>query len=61
MAKKAKKEAIKLSPLLRSAFEVLDHGLYHFLRSNTAKDMKFALLHGFTPPAAMPRSTTVWV
>jgi hypothetical protein len=45
MAKKAKKEATKLSPLLRSAFEVLDHGLYHFLRSNTAKDMKFALLH----------------
>jgi HEPN domain-containing protein len=45
MAKKAKKEVTKLSPLLRSAFEVLDHGLYHFLRSNTAKDMKFALLH----------------
>src|SRR5882762_9604164 len=45
MAKKAKKAATKLSPLLRSAFEVLDHGLYHFLRSNTAKDMKFALLH----------------
>lgn len=45
MAKKAKKQATKLSPLLRSAFEVLDHGLYHFLRSNTAKDMKFALLH----------------
>ena len=45
MAKKVKKEATKLSPLLRSAFEVLDHGLYHFLRSNTAKDMKFALLH----------------
>ncbi len=45
MAKKAKKGATKLSPLLRSAFEVLDHGLYHFLRSNTAKDMKFALLH----------------
>jgi hypothetical protein len=45
MAKKAKKEATKLSPLLRSAFEVLDHGLFHFLRSNTAKDMKFALLH----------------
>jgi hypothetical protein len=45
MAKKAKKKATKLSPLLRSAFEVLDHGLYHFLRSNTAKDMKFALLH----------------
>lgn len=34
-----------LSPLLRSAFEVLEHGLYHYLRSNTPKDMKFALLH----------------
>lgn len=28
-----------------SAFEVLTHGLFHFLRSNTAKDMKFALMH----------------
>lgn len=44
MAKKPKKAA-KLSPLLRSAFEVLTHGLYHYLRSSTAKDMKFALLH----------------
>lgn len=35
----------KLSPLLRSAFEVLEHGLWHFLRSTTATDMKFALLH----------------
>lgn len=35
----------KLSPLLRSAFEVLEHGLWHFLRSNTTTDMKFALLH----------------
>lgn len=34
-----------ISPLLRSAFEVLEHGLYHYLRSNTPKDMKFALLH----------------
>lgn len=34
-----------LSPLLRSALEVLDHGLWHFLRSDTATDMKFALLH----------------
>ncbi|MCI0350564.1 MAG: hypothetical protein L0Z53_14160, partial [Acidobacteriales bacterium] len=33
------------SPLLRSAFETLEHGLYHYLRSNTPKDMKFALLH----------------
>ena len=44
MPRKRKKGA-KLSPLLLSAFEVLTHGLYHFLRSNTAKDMKFALLH----------------
>jgi hypothetical protein len=34
-----------LSPLVRSAFEVLEHGLYHFLRSDTTTDMKFALLH----------------
>ncbi len=45
MAKAKKKSSAKLSPLLRSAFEVLDHGLWHFFRSNTAKDMKFALLH----------------
>lgn len=35
----------KLSPLLRSAFEVLNHGLWHFFRSETSADMKFALLH----------------
>jgi hypothetical protein len=35
----------KLSPLLRSAMETLDHGLWHFLRSDTSTDMKFALLH----------------
>jgi len=35
----------KLSPLLRSAFEVLEHGLRHFFRSTTTTDMKFALLH----------------
>ena len=35
----------RLSPLLRSAFEVLEHGLWHFLRSTTSTDMKFALLH----------------
>ena len=45
MAKAKKKSAAKLSPLLRSAFEVLEHGLYHFFRSNTARDMKFALMH----------------
>jgi hypothetical protein len=35
----------KLSPLLRSAFETLEHGLWHFFRSDTTTDMKFALLH----------------
>jgi hypothetical protein len=35
----------RLSPLLRSAFETLEHGLWHFLRSNTTADGKFALLH----------------
>ena len=45
MAKAKKKASPKLSPLLRSAFEVLNHGLWHFFRSNTAADMKFALLH----------------
>src|ERR1700680_3062558 len=34
-----------LSPWTRSAFEILDHGLYHFFRSNTAKDMKFSMMH----------------
>jgi hypothetical protein len=46
--KPGKRRAAKahaLSPLLRSAFEVLEHGLYHYLRSTTPKDMKFALLH----------------
>ena len=41
----ATKKRPALSPLLRSAFEVLKHGLYHFLRSDTTTDMKFALLH----------------
>jgi hypothetical protein len=44
--KKAKKKpGAASSPLVRSAFEVLEHGLSHYLRSNTPKDMKFALLH----------------
>jgi hypothetical protein len=38
-------KAPALSPLLRSALEVLEHGLWHFLRSDTTTDMKFALLH----------------
>jgi hypothetical protein len=49
MASKPKKKAAatqpRLSPLMRSAFEVLEHGLWHFLRSDTSTDMKFALLH----------------
>lgn len=44
-AKKAASKTPKLSPLLRSAFEVLDHGLWHFFRSTTTADMKFAVLH----------------
>lgn len=35
----------KMSPLLRSALEVIEHGLWHFFRSDTATDMKFAILH----------------
>jgi HEPN domain-containing protein len=45
MATKASSKAPPLSPLLRSGLEVLDHGLWHFFRSDTATDMKFALLH----------------
>ena len=33
------------SPLLRSAFEVLEHSLWHYFRSDTTLDRKFALLH----------------
>lgn len=36
---------VKMSPLLRSAIEVLEHGLWHFFRSDTITDMKFAILH----------------
>jgi hypothetical protein len=43
--KNKKNPSSSLSPLLRSAFEVLEHGLWHYLRSNTTADMKFALLH----------------
>lgn len=46
MARKPKNNTTaKLSPLLRSAFEVLNHGLHHYFRSNTTPDMKFCLLH----------------
>jgi hypothetical protein len=35
----------RLSPLFRSAVEVLEHGLWHYFRSSTSADMKFAILH----------------
>lgn len=38
-------KASRMSPLLRSALEVLEHGLWHFFRSDTIADMKFAILH----------------
>jgi hypothetical protein len=41
----ARVSAPRMSPLLRSSLEVLEHGLWHFFRSNTATDMKFAILH----------------
>jgi hypothetical protein len=41
----SKRKAPVRSPLLRSAFEVLEHAMWHFLRSDTSTDMKFALLH----------------
>jgi hypothetical protein len=44
-ARKRKRTEPALSPLLRSAFEVLEHGLWHYLRSNTTTDMKFAIMH----------------
>ncbi|MGA8036367.1 MAG: hypothetical protein WA823_13360 [Candidatus Acidiferrales bacterium] len=43
--RKADPKKTKLSPLVRSAFEVLEHGLFHFLRSDNSTDMKFALMH----------------
>ena len=45
MVAKAVKKPPPLSPLLRSGLEVLEHGLWHFFRSETTADMKFALLH----------------
>jgi len=35
----------RLPPLLRSSLEFLEHGLWHFFRSQTSSDMKFAILH----------------
>lgn len=43
--KKRKLTASTKSPLLRSALEVLEHSLWHYFRSDTTTDMKFALLH----------------
>jgi hypothetical protein len=34
-----------ISPILRSALEVLEHSLHHYFRSDTSLDRKFALLH----------------
>src|SRR5687768_15864136 len=45
MAKRKRPKGTALSPLLRSALEVLEHGLWHFFRSDTTLDMKFALMH----------------
>lgn len=45
MAKRKRPKGTALSPLLRSALEVLEHGLWHFFRSDTSLDMKFALMH----------------
>lgn len=35
----------KLSPLVRSAFEFLEHGLWHYFNSETSTDMRLAILH----------------
>ena len=35
----------KPSPLFKSSIESLVHGLEHYLRSDTAIDSKFAILH----------------
>jgi hypothetical protein len=45
MARSRKKAPTKHSPLLRSAIEVLNHGLWHYFRSDTGSDLKFALMH----------------
>ena len=42
---KAKPRRQNLSPLVRSAFEILKHGLWHYFRSDTSTDIKFAILH----------------
>lgn len=43
--KRSSKSRSSASPLLRSAMEVLEHGMWHYFRSDTTTDMKFALLH----------------
>lgn len=40
-----KRHPQKLSPIARSAFETLEHGLWHYFRSDTSTDIKFAILH----------------
>lgn len=35
----------RLSPILRSSLEAFEHGLWHYFRSSTSLDMKFAILH----------------
>jgi hypothetical protein len=42
-AKEAKPK--RKSPLLRSGLEVLEHGLWHFDRTDTPTDLKFAIMH----------------
>ena len=44
-SKASAKAPARLSPLIRSAMEVLEHGLWHFFRSDTVTDMRFAILH----------------
>lgn len=34
-----------LSPILRSCIEAAEHGLWHYFRSPTSTDIKFAILH----------------
>lgn len=45
MSPSSKKRPKRRSPIIRSAFEVLEHGLWHFFRSDTPTDLKFTILH----------------
>ncbi|MEK6615621.1 MAG: hypothetical protein AABZ32_05855 [Bacteroidota bacterium] len=42
---KRRHQTQKLSPLIRSAFEFLEHGLWHYFNSEDSTDMRFAILH----------------